>query len=47
MTINNINAAEYLLDKHKFKYVLPSAFSQDPVEKILGQVRQRFGGNVI
>lgn len=44
-TVNNINAAECLLEKHKFKYVLPSVFSQDPLEKFFGQARQRFGGN--
>jgi len=44
-TIYNINAAEYLLEKHDFRYVLPAVFSQDPLEKFFGQARQRFGGN--
>ena len=44
-TKNIINAAKYLLQIHNFEYVLPSVFSQDPLEKFFGQARQRFGGN--
>ena len=44
-TKNNISAAKYLLQTHNFEYVLPSVFSQDPLEKFFGQARQRFGGN--
>ena len=32
-TISNNNATEKLLDKYKFKYVLPSVFSQDPLKR--------------
>ena len=44
-TKNNIAAAQMLLHNHNFSYVLPSVFSQDPIEKFFGQARQRFGGN--
>ena len=40
-TINNINAAEYLFDKHKFKYVLQSVFCQDRLEKFFWEAKQR------
>ena len=43
-TKNNISAAKYLLLTHNFENVLPSKFSQDPLEKFFGQTRQRFGG---
>ena len=41
----NIAAATRLLTDHHLRYILPAVFSQDPLEKFFGQVRQRFGGN--
>ena len=41
----SIVAATYLLTYHNFQYVLPAVFSQDPLEKLFGQARQRNGGN--
>ena len=41
----SIAAATYLFTYHNFQYVLPAVFSQDPLEKIFGQARQRNGGN--
>ena len=46
-TSNVISAAEYLLKEHRFQYLLPAIFSQDPLEKFFGQARQRCGGNFI
>ena len=44
-TKNNIAASKYLIENHDFQYILPSVFSQDPLEKFFGQGRQRCGGN--
>lgn len=44
-TKSNILAAKSLLETFDFEYVLPSAWSQNPVEKFFGQARQRSGGN--
>ena len=41
----NINTARYLLENYLFSYVLSAMFSQDPLEKLFGQTRQRCGGN--
>ena len=39
------NGFEVPNNKFHFQYILPSIFSQDPLEKCLGQARQRCGGN--
>ena len=44
-TINNIAASKYLLENYDFQYILPPIFSQDPLERFFGKVRQRCGGN--
>ena len=41
----NINTVRYLLENYLFSYVLSAMFSQDPLEKLFGQTRQRCGGN--
>lgn len=41
----NIKAAELLLVRYNFEYVLPSVFADEALEKFFGQARQRSGGN--
>ena len=41
----NIAAASMLLTDYHFQYILPAAFSQNPLEKLFEQARQRYGGN--
>ena len=45
-TKSSIAAATYMLAHHHFEFVLPTVFSQDPLEKFFGQARQRHGGNI-
>ena len=44
-TRGNIEAAKLLLSQKDFKYVLPSVFSDDALEKFFCQARKRSGGN--
>ena len=41
----NIAAATILLTDYHFQYIVPSIFSQDPLENFFGQARQRCRGN--
>ncbi|CAK8688385.1 unnamed protein product [Clavelina lepadiformis] len=40
---DNIEAAELLLTRHNFIYVLPGVFVDEALEKFFGQARQRSG----